>query len=460
MLKISKKGFLFLSILLLAYVLSRPVLAEESDSNRLKLWWGSYGRVQFSTDFDGGNGQDLDVVSHGSRIEEPPYLELSLYALQKTPGVDFSTVITVGFFNLDEMFHYSGSPNVQLALRNLYAQADNILGSGAFLWVGSRMYRGDDIYLLDYWPLDNLNTIGGGAGWKNKTMEAALHVGVNRLKNSYQFQEITVPGRGFGTETITTLNRQRTIVSAKFEHKFPEVFSKIGLKYKVWSEFEYIPSGKLHRKDDTYEDLPSDSGFAVGLELGTWGFSRNGFLNLFFKYSRDLAAYNELEVPVGIAIDKTTSGAEELLFGFSGNYEYSFFGVLVGGYVRRWLDAIPEPYDQYDRAETMLVMRPMVFLWKYFRAGMEVSWQMRQSPGEEDLIGTSSIPQVVKISIIPALASGQGSLMRPEFRLVYSLAILNEGARFLYPQGDKRRDMSVQHFLGFGVEWWFNAYGY
>ena len=24
------------------------------------------------------------------------------------------------------------------------------------------MYRGDDIYLLDYWPLDDQNIVGGG----------------------------------------------------------------------------------------------------------------------------------------------------------------------------------------------------------------------------------------------------------------------------------------------------------
>jgi hypothetical protein len=25
------------------------------------------------------------------------------------------------------------------------------------------MYRGDDVYLLNWWPLDNLNMVGGGA---------------------------------------------------------------------------------------------------------------------------------------------------------------------------------------------------------------------------------------------------------------------------------------------------------
>ena len=33
------------------------------------------------------------------------------------------------------------------------------------IWAGSRMYRGDDIYLLDFWPLDNLNTDDFRAGF-------------------------------------------------------------------------------------------------------------------------------------------------------------------------------------------------------------------------------------------------------------------------------------------------------
>jgi len=60
---------------------------------------------------------------------------------------------------LGEPFHYTGRFEAQVALRNLYVETG---ACGWTFWVGERMFRGDDIYLLDYWPLDNVNTLGGG----------------------------------------------------------------------------------------------------------------------------------------------------------------------------------------------------------------------------------------------------------------------------------------------------------
>ena len=39
------------------------------------------------------------------------------------------------------------------------------------------MYRGDDVYLFDFWPLDNLNTVGGGAmySFNRRQTSLALH---------------------------------------------------------------------------------------------------------------------------------------------------------------------------------------------------------------------------------------------------------------------------------------------
>src|SRR5579859_1744524 len=41
--------------------------------------FGSYGRVGVGSDLRGHEGYATNVVSHGSRLEEPPYLELDLY---------------------------------------------------------------------------------------------------------------------------------------------------------------------------------------------------------------------------------------------------------------------------------------------------------------------------------------------------------------------------------------------
>ena len=60
------------------------------------------------------------------------------------------------------IFHYDGDFDARLAVRNLYLEERDLGLEGLSLWMGSRMLRGDDIYLLDFWPLDNLNTVGGG----------------------------------------------------------------------------------------------------------------------------------------------------------------------------------------------------------------------------------------------------------------------------------------------------------
>ena len=72
-------------------------------------------------------------------------------------------------------------------------------------WVGSRMYRGDDIYLFDYWPLDDLNTVGGGVLYHRdlglgNTVEFAAHGGENRLDHPFQFQETEVAESGAGRD--------------------------------------------------------------------------------------------------------------------------------------------------------------------------------------------------------------------------------------------------------------------
>ena len=58
---------------------------------------------------------------------------------------------------------------------------------------------------------------------------------------------------------------------------------------------------------------------------------------------------------------------------------------------------------------------------------------------------------------MPTLGTGHYSYARPQFRLVYAVSALNDGARDLHPLGDVRRGQTVQHFLGFMAEWWFQS---
>ena len=105
--------------------------------------------------------------------------------------VTSKVVATVAFS--PPFFHFSGRAAQQIAIRNLYAQGTY---KGYNLWVGSRMYRGDDIYLLDFWPLDNQNTVGGGVGkaFASDT-HVALHAGMQRL-DGFFFAGLAVAAQG------------------------------------------------------------------------------------------------------------------------------------------------------------------------------------------------------------------------------------------------------------------------
>ena len=55
---------------------------------------------------------------------------------------------------------------------------------------------------------------------------------------------------------------------------------------------------------------------------------------------------------------------------------------------------------------------------------------------------------------------GPSGYDRPQLRLVYRAAFLNDAAIDLFVPGDPRRDHQTTHFLGFQCEWWFNSTTY
>src|SRR3989442_471553 len=185
--------------------------------------FGSYGRIGVGSDARGHEGYSTNVVSHGSRLEEAPYLELNFYYSRSVGGDPHRRwrVVLVPAFAGGDLFHYSGDFTSHIAIRNAYAETQNLGLDGLSLWAGSRMYRGDDIYLFDYWPLVNLNTIGAGARYERKKLDIALHAGLNRLNDLYQYQTLDTPPRGLGPPgRSTVLDRPRFVSSLKLSQRF------------------------------------------------------------------------------------------------------------------------------------------------------------------------------------------------------------------------------------------------
>jgi maltoporin len=328
------------------------------------------------------------------------------------------------------------------------------------VWAGSRMYRGDDIYLLDYWPLDNLNTVGGGVGIRWDRLEARLHAGVNRLSDDYQYQETLVPGRLFGAERIVFMDRQRMVTSLGGSYRLLGGEEGPALKLKAYFEVHFLSAGSFEREDGTIEDLPRDWGWVGGVQLGGWGFAeRLSHVNLFLRFGQGLGAFNEMAIPFGLDSEKQAfPRATELVIGVSANYERGIFSMLGGGYVRRFVDADPQRYDTDDGWQLVLDVRPTLVIWGPFQAAVDLSYQQSFPTGLSPTALELLDPAVFQVAPMIVFAPlGAGSYARPHIRLVYRLAYLNEGARDLYAAEDPRHDQSVVHYIGAQVEWWFNS---
>jgi len=436
------------------------------DNGRFEF--GSYGRISVASDGRGGEGRAANIVAHGTRIDEDPYVEFELRR-EDTWSDDIRTRIvgTLAFY--PPYYQYTGDlSSTQIAIRNLYAQAS--YGDWT-LWVGSRMYRGDDIYLLDWWPLDNQNTVGGGVGVKLATdTTAAFHVGMVRLDNIYQYQQVqNVSPFGFGATTATLLDRPRIVETLKItqffrnnEHHHLLHSDAAGFKAILYGEAHELSAG-VYQDPTTMlrEPAPADSGFLVGGEIAYWTGERNTFVQLFARYARGLAAYDPLQVPDTTANDKTTAGSSDALIALGGNWEHGMFGALFGAYIRSFRDGDPAATSLNKFDEGTVVVRPQVYIGQHWGVAVEGSYQERRFQYLDPNTNAPLNASEWRGGVIPYFSpSGRGSYARPQLRLVYAITDRNAGARELYAPDDVFSQRTIEHYIGIGAEWWFNSSSY
>jgi maltoporin len=437
--------------------------------------FGSYGRIGIGSDLRGHTGYGVNVVSFGSRLEKLPYLELNFY-YGNTIGNDPSRrwrVVFVPAYSGD-IFHYTGNFSQNFAIRNAYAEVENLGVSGLSLWAGSRMYRGDDVYLLDFWPLDNLNTVGGGAAYRFNREQTILqlHVGMNRLDDLYQLQQVPVPARRLpvdstvlgpqsATTTVTTLDRPRLVTSLKATHFLRPLSQLPNGKLTIYGEFHYLPAGERQNPSAPLtglapDPLPADYGYVIGAQLGGW-LRSFVFANLFFRYAGGLAVFGDLGKPYGFNLNRQVTGAREATLAWSANWESRHAGIMSAAYFRSFSDDSGSNNNGY--LEGALAIRPTVYLAKYFQAAMEFSYQVRRPSAIDQDQARYLLPMVFRGSIMPIVAPlGPGTYSRPILYGLYTLSLLNSDAQYyLFDSHDVRANQNVVHYLGIGVEWWFNS---
>ena len=428
--------------------------------------FGSYGRIWAAWDMRGGTGRGTNVVAFGPRIvDEGSYVELELRREDTWDEKTKSRLVTT-LAAFPPFFHFTGDHTNSIAVRNLYAQGtyDRVT-----VWAGSRMYRGDDIYLLNWWPLDNQNTIGGGVGgtvWKSGGYEtvAQAHVGQQRLDNPFQYQQVPVVAPfGFGTVDVTKLDRPRTIETFKLTQFIRDSAEAAnGFKVIVYGELHELAAGVMR---DTLTDkdkpLPDDFGWLLGSQLTLFTGKNDTYASLFMRHARGVAAYDPLAVPITFALDRKVTGASETQVALAGNYGHESFSVIGAAYMRFFRDASPAETSTQKYDEGAVVVRPNLFLGERFGVSVEGSYQQRRiaivRPGDDGPLTAG----VTKIGFMPYFSpSGRGSFRRPQIRLLYVASIRDSGARGLYPAEDPFSQRSVEHYAGIGAEWWFNSSSY
>lgn len=448
-----------------------PVLPAPHASASAKtdgFTFGSYGRVIAATDFKGRSGRDADIVAHGSRLDESNYVELTLRRDDYWQKTDTWTRLVTTLAIANPVFHYTGDFDAQIAVRNLYLEVTDVGFKGLSAWAGSRMYRGDDIYLLDWWPLDNINTLGAGVRYEiDEQTTAALQGGLSSPNSGFFNQSVERPSplNQIGASRVPVLQRQKFIGSAKATRVMPLEDGR-GIKAIAYGELHELASGQRQGAPGFFETLPSDSGYVLGAQIGAFSSERNQHVNLFLRYSHGLAAYGEFAAPVALAQDGTTAGAHELLAALAGNWERGPFGVMFAGYLRSFRDA-SEDLDFHDVDEGIVMARPHYFINDLFGVAVEASYQAQQrgvlsAPAAEP--GSLSTPegphtaQLVRFGLVPFISpAGPGDFSRPQFRLIWAVTLRDDAARKLYPQDDVFSLRKTEHFFGFGAEWWFNT---
>lgn len=448
-----------------------PYLPAPSSGHEGHFEFGSYGRVWAATDLQGRLGRGSNIVAFGPRVvDEGSYAELELRRedtwSEKTKG---RVVATLALF--PPFFHFNGNSMNAIGVRNLYAQGSY---EKINLWAGSRMYRGDDIYLLNWWPLDNQNTVGGGAfgSFDSKAGKTilAVHMGQQRLDNPYQFQQVPVVAPfGFGTVNVTKLDRPRMVETLKITQLFKNgpqarffADDDQGFKVSLYGEAHQISSGvfqdPLTQRD---RDLPSDTGFMIGSQLTYFTGKRDTHAHLFLRHARGIAAYDPLESPTTFTIDRSTAGASDTRIAFSGNIEQGPFAVAWGGYVRFFRDASTDTSTTQKYDEGAVVARPSFFFNDHFGMSIEGSYQQRRLQVIDPNTDGPLTAQVGRFAVMPFFSpSGRGTFKRPQIRLLYALTARDSGAKRLYAAEDIVAQRGVDHYLGIGAEWWFNSSSY
>jgi maltoporin len=335
-----------------------PAFAEEQQG----FSFNGYARAGFQVGKSLEQGDRVDQTGgfmKSTRLLEGSYFEISL--ANHMPG---NSHFKFTFAYASDLFHYT---NVWAAngivIRDLYYEMKQLPANEKFsLWAGSRMYRGDDIYLYDNWFLDNHNFLGAGMAYHGpQTIEFAIGA-----KKGSGLMPIDSPSYTY------SYNSQRFIVVNKV--LLPQESDKF---FKTNIEFQVLPASTA-KYNGTDIKVPATYGMMAGAQYGYLK-GHNAFLNYGYGdvtggVENAYGNVTSVTTVAGQTLDgvdlhaRRTSQNLDLALGGSEEMAAMPAGLLYGALAR-----VTKPQGSNMGMGVSGVIRPMYYMDDHFHAGVELN---------------------------------------------------------------------------------------
>ena len=364
-----------------------------------------------------------------------------------------------------------------MAIRNLYIEERDLGVKDSSARAGSRMYRGDDIYLLNWWPLDNQNTIGGGVGAQLPTDRTTRDdhrrsstSGMQRLDNPYQYQQIPVVAPfGFGTVDVDASSIARaSIETLKLTTVLPQRRRpRRASRRSCTASSISSPPGTSRSAHESTGAPRRQRACSLGVAArATSPASATRTRRSSCATRAGIAAYDPLAVPITFALDQDDRAARsETLIAPRRQLGDGRRSASSAGGVRSLLPrrrarraTSTQKYDEGERRRPpeRLLRRA---LRRRGRGRATSSGGIATPPTRRRQRAARPRRAIWRFGVIPYFSpAGRGSTSARRSASSTRSTLPQLRARALsIPRRTSSRSATIEHFLGIGAEWWFNS---
>ena len=444
--KVKNYGTLFLLKFILIFSACLILNISNLNAEELGIFkYGMYGRVNVLADSELESAKKISLATYSDRLYKDSYQEMTFqYIFSKESRVQTTLSIS------EPYFHQTGQFKLQSALREAYLEQKV---SEIYIWAGSRMVRGQDVYQFDMWPLYHWNLFGGGFF----SSFVDLHFGSNQLLTEEELNAYirNYPKRGgVGAEAAQVVDRPRWVLNLKLHHDLIKN-DTVRLNAGFICELHWQKSSIKEENDYRTYYLKEQKGSAFGAALS----GNLKKLNYYFssKFESGLATFDPMH-PFTITLAETKQDdRKRLLTSLSLLYPLSKVDISFAAYHLYINDGDENEDDWDDRSEWQTAIRADYYPVKPFIVSLSYNIELLDPKGPLYETDMSERPMNNRFGLGLSVQNNQGFYSRPRISLLCFLDNLNDSARLLYPEKDRRYKQSTVFTFGIFAEWWFDS---